>query len=65
MIFFGERSLRRALREFISHCHAERNHQGLDNNLIDPLGHVGEANGEIGCRERLGGVLRYYYRQAA
>jgi hypothetical protein len=35
------------------------------NNLIDPLGHVGEANGEIGCRERLGGVLRYYYRQAA
>ena len=41
------------------------NHQGLDNKLIDPKPNVGEANGEIECHERLGGVLRYYYRHTA
>jgi len=45
--------------------HRERNHQGLDNALIcsDP-GHVG-TEGEVHRRERLGGLLNYYYRQAA
>jgi hypothetical protein len=38
MIFFGERSLRRATREFAAHYHAERNHQGLDNRLIESDG---------------------------
>jgi hypothetical protein len=33
--------------------------------LIDPQRHVGETDGEIECRERLGGILRYYYRHAA
>jgi putative transposase len=28
MIFFGEDSLRKAIREFVEHYHAERNHQG-------------------------------------
>ena len=42
-----------------------RNHQGLDNQLIDPTQDVGHADGKIQCRERLGGMLRYYYRQAA
>ena len=51
--------------EYIVHYHQERNHQGLGNKLIDPERHVGEANGEIECRERLGGILRYYFRQAA
>ncbi len=36
MIFFGERSLRKATREFTAHYHSERNHQGLDNRLIEP-----------------------------
>jgi transposase InsO family protein len=36
MIFFGERSLRRAVTEFVRHYHEERNHQGLDNQLIEP-----------------------------
>ena len=60
-----ERSLRRAVREYIAHHHRERNHQDLSNELIDPDRQVGEVNGEIECRERLGGVLRYYYRHAA
>ena len=65
MIFFGEKSLRRAIREFAEHHHMERNHQGLDNALIQPEDGVGECRGDIECRERLGGMLRYYYRAAA
>jgi len=49
----------------ISHYHAERNHQGLDNRIIEPGDEVGCAAGKIACRERLGGMLRYYYRRAA
>ena len=65
MIFFGEDSLRRAINEFLAYYHHERNHQGLGNHLIDPSEDVGAAGGSIACRERLGGLLRYYYRQAA
>ena len=65
MIFFGDGSLRNALKEYAAHYHTERNHQGLDNELIDPGGEVGTSLGDIDCRERLGGLLRYYYRRAA
>lgn len=65
MIFFGENSLRRAVREYLSHYHRERNHQGLENKIIDPDEEVGQIAGKNECRERLGGMLRYYYRDAA
>ena len=38
---------------------------GLDNQIIDPGGEVGRGTGEVQCRERLGGMLRYYYCDAA
>ena len=65
MIFFGETSLRKAVLEFLAHYHAERNHQGLENGLIEPGAKVGQVTGEVQCRERMGGLLRYYYRRAA
>ncbi|HPC17814.1 MAG TPA: integrase core domain-containing protein [Candidatus Hydrogenedentes bacterium] len=65
IIFFGERSLRRAPTQFEAHYHDERNHQGLGNNLIEAGEEVGHIEGNITCRNRLGGMLRYYYRQAA
>jgi transposase InsO family protein len=65
MIFFGEKMLRTAIRQFLEHYHGERNHQGLGNQLIDPGEEVGLVQGEVECRERLGGLLRYYYRAAA
>jgi transposase InsO family protein len=65
MIFFGEQSLRNAVMEFERHYHAERNHQGLDNRLIEPGDEVGCSIGSVECRSRLGGMLRYYYRRAA
>jgi putative transposase len=33
LILFGERSLRRALSEYVQHYHAERNHQGRGKRL--------------------------------
>ncbi len=65
LIFFGEASLRRAFTEFSSHYHEERNHQGLDNNIIQPSSEVGRIKGNIQHRERLGGMLSYYFRNAA
>ena len=62
---FGENSLRHAVREYLAHYHQERNHQGLENKVIDPAEDVGPIAGEIKCRDRLGGMLRYYYRDAA
>ena len=65
MIFFAERSLQVAVAESLSHFHTERNHQGLGNRLIEPGVEVGRTAGDAACRERLGAMLRYYYRQAA
>jgi transposase InsO family protein len=64
MIFFGEASLHRAVVQFLEHYHRERNHQGLANRLIQPEQGVGQAGGTIQCRNRLGGLLRYYHRAA-
>ncbi len=65
MIFFGQRSLEHALEQFVAHYHTERNHQGLGNRIIDPGDEIGKKDGDVRCRERLDGMLRYYYREAA
>ena len=65
MILFGEHSLRKAIHEFVEHYHRERNHQGLGNRLIISDGAGSGRDGTIQCRKRLGGMLNYYYRQAA
>ena len=65
MIFFGERSLRKATRDFAAHDHTERNHQGLGNQLIEPDDRLGSTFGVIDCVQRLGGMLRFYRRAAA
>src|SRR3979411_718539 len=65
LILFGERSLRRALSEYVEHYHAERNHQGKDNVLLFPRDADVHRQGPVRCRERLGGLLRYYHQEAA
>jgi len=65
MILFGEGSLRKAVHEFVVHYHCERNHQGLGNRLIIEEELYARRMGAIQCRQRLGGMLNYYYRQAA
>jgi putative transposase len=64
LVLLGERHLRRAVGEFVDHYHRERNHQGLNNRLLTapppPNDHA-----PVVRRERLGGLLNYYYRRAA
>jgi transposase InsO family protein len=65
MILFGETSLRRVLREYVAHYHSERNHQGVGNRLLEPVNSSRLTSESIHCRERLGGMLNFYYREAA
>ena len=67
LILFGEGSLRRALTQFQEHYLFERNHQGKGNILLFPRADElpGIPGPSIESRERLGGLLKYYYRGAA
>ena len=62
LIPLGDRHFRRALAEYGVHYHCERNHQGLANELIDAEDH--QRNGRVRRRQRLGGLLNYYYEAA-
>jgi putative transposase len=64
MIPIGERHFRRAIREFVEHYHHERNHQGLDNDLIHRVDRGQRTHGRIRRRPRLGGLLNFYERAA-
>ena len=66
LILFGENSLRRVVSEFLEHFHQERNHQGMGNVLLFPVSAAREVAPAkaIRCRERLGGLLKYYSRAA-
>ena len=64
VIPIGEDHLRRAVREYVEHYHRERNHQGIGNRLIDSTADESRRDGPIECRERLGGLLRFYRRAA-
>ena len=65
MVLIGEPSLHRAIKQFGLHYHGERNHQGLENKIIRPEFTPFPTAGTIKCRTRLGGLLNYYYREAA
>jgi hypothetical protein len=65
MILLGERSLRCALREYSTHYLSERNHQGVDNQLLEPTSVVAFSTGPVQRRERLGGMLSFYHREVA
>jgi len=64
-ILFGEGPLSRTLAEFSAHYHSER-HQGKGNKLLFPKAGVdSEQWGHtVACRQRLGGVLKFYVRAA-
>jgi putative transposase len=67
LVLLSEGSLRRALRHYEAHYHEERNHQGKNNVLLFPLP-TQAVRGEqekVRSRERLGGLLKYYEREAA
>jgi hypothetical protein len=61
MLIFGEKHLRYLVHEYVEHYHSERPHQGLDNNMIEPLP---QGRGDVACHERIGGLLKTYRRAA-
>jgi hypothetical protein len=65
LILFGVGSLWRALDHYMPHYHEERNHQGKSNVLLFPQKEKSRPDAAIECHERLGGLLRYYHREAA
>ena len=66
LVFFGEVSLRRAIREYMTHYHHERNHRGVGNRLLGAATiDAPDGGGEVQRRSRLGGMLNYYAREAA
>ena len=65
MVMLGERSLSYAIQQYLAHYHHERNHQGLGNQRIAPEPEGSRQGGAVVRRDRLGGLLSYYYRDAA
>jgi putative transposase len=65
MVMVGAPALSYVIHQYLAHDHAERNHQGLANQLIAAESGVGRHSGPVRRRERLGGLLRDYYRDAA
>jgi putative transposase len=65
IIPLGEAHLRCAICEYVAHYHHDRNHQGLGNALVDGNLQDAARTGAVVCRERLGGLLNFYHREAA
>ncbi len=68
LVRLGESHLRRALSEYVAHHHGERNHQGVGHRLLitpDQPMRSANSNAPVERRERLGGLLNFYYRRAA
>jgi hypothetical protein len=60
-----ERSLQRAMKDYIAHYHTERNHQGKNNLPLFQRINKTDHDKPVRCRDRLGGLLRYYHQEAA
>ena len=65
IIVFGGKHLRYVVNEYVEHYHAERNHQGIGNRLIETGTLASQDRGPVTSRMRVGGMLKYYYRSAA
>lgn len=65
MIIFGEQRLRDVVDEYVEHYHRERPHQGIGNVLIEPSEASQCVDDPLARHDRLGGLLRSYYRTAA
>jgi transposase InsO family protein len=65
MVILGEHALSYAIHQYLIHYHTERNPQGLANQLIAPAPDLRRHSGQVRRHDRLGGLLRYYYRDAA
>ena len=65
MILFGEQGVRHAVEQYVEHHNLERPHKGLDYRRPVEPADAAPAEGPVLCRERLGGLLKSYYREVA
>jgi len=65
LVLLGESHLRLVIHEYVEHYHRERNHQGLNNQLLERAPPAAKPEAEVQRRERVGGLLNYYHREAA
>ena len=65
VVVLGERHLRLLVRESVKRNHHERNHQGLDNQLLSEPPPPPASDADVRRRKRIGGLLNYYHREAA
>ena len=65
VVLLGEGHLRLIVEEYVEHYHRERNHQGLDSQLLERPPPRASADAEVHRRQRIGGLLSYYHREAA
>lgn len=59
------RALSYVLQQYLVHYHAERNHRGLDKQLMALAADLRSHSSQARRRDRLGGLLCYYYRAVA
>ncbi len=65
LVLIGERSLHRAVDQYLEFYNSERFHQGMSNRLLNGTMMSTDNSDPIECRQRLGGMLKYYSRRAA
>ncbi len=65
VVILGEGHLRFLVRQYVEHYHNERSHQGLDNQLLSRAPPSSSPSAGVQRRERIGGLLNYYHREAA
>jgi len=65
VVVLSEGHLRLVIHEYVEHYHRERNHQGLDNQLLERAPPPANPDVEVHRRQRIGGLLNYYHREAA
>ena len=65
VVLLSESHLRLVIQEYVEHYHRERNHQGLNNQLLERAPPAAKPEAEVQRRERVGGLLKYYHREAA
>ncbi len=61
----GEGHLRLIVHEYVEHYHRERNHQGLEDQLLQRAPPPVRQDADVQRRQRLGGLLSFYHQKAA
>jgi len=65
ILILGRRHLERVLREFAAHYNGNRPHRGLELAVPEPPTAGLRGDGTVSRRDRFGGLIHEYYREAA